>query len=103
MRDSLVERDPKLVAKKKPTCTEEEVDGYIWNTSGGRRKGEEPVKENDHGLDDTRYLVAHIDIEGATEAALSSKDPEGNTPRERVRNQRRESSLGRRQPRWRSR
>lgn len=61
LRDSLVERDPALDEKKKPACTEEEYDGYIWDTSAGRRKGEDPVKLNDHGMDATRYLVCHVD------------------------------------------
>jgi hypothetical protein len=61
LRDSLVRRDPALVEKKKPTCTEEEFDSYIWNLAGGRRKGEEPVKENDDGMDASRYCVAHVD------------------------------------------
>lgn len=61
-RDALWERDPLLVDAKKPTCTEEEVDSYVWNTAGGRRKGEEPLKDNDHGMDCNRYMVAHVDL-----------------------------------------
>jgi phage terminase large subunit len=62
MRDSLVERDQELVDAGKPTSTVEEFPGYVWNTGAGRRKGEEPVKANDHGMDDTRYMVAHVDL-----------------------------------------
>ena len=61
LRDSVVERDPSLVEKKLPTSTEEEYDGYVWNEGGGRRKGEEPLKVNDHGMDCTRYMVAYLD------------------------------------------
>ena len=61
LRDSVVERDGELLDAKKPTSTEEEFDGYVWNEGGGRRKGEEPLKENDHGLDATRYAVAFAD------------------------------------------
>jgi phage terminase large subunit len=61
LRDSLVERDPALVDAKKPTCTEEEVESYVWNLASGRKKGEEPVKEHDHGMDATRYMVMHLD------------------------------------------
>lgn len=61
LRDSLVERDPDLMDQKKPCCTEEEFDGYVWNEGRGRRKGEEPLKENDHGMDATRYFVAMAD------------------------------------------
>lgn len=60
-RDALHERDPELVERKLPTCLAEEIDGYIWNTSSNRKKGEEPVKENDHGMDQLRYMVAHRD------------------------------------------
>lgn len=62
MRDSLVERDPKLEEKKKPFCSEDEIESYIWDTSNSRKKGEEPVKENDHGMDRDRYMVAHLDM-----------------------------------------
>lgn len=61
LRDSLYEADPELVEAKKPTCTEEEIGGYVWDVSNGQKKGEAPVKKNDHGLDDARYVVAHVD------------------------------------------
>lgn len=64
MRDSLVERDEARAEAKQPTCTEEEIDGYVWNLKSGRNKGEEPVKENDHGMDAMRYLVAYRDLQG---------------------------------------
>ena len=62
LRDALVQKDPLLDEAKKPTCTEEEFDGYIWDTSNNRKQGEEPLKQNDHGLDALRYLVAHFDL-----------------------------------------
>lgn len=61
MRNALVSADPDLKVKGKPTCTIEEVPGYVWNVTGGRNKGEEPVKEDDHGQDAKRYLVMHLD------------------------------------------
>lgn len=61
LRDSLVERDPERVEAAKPTCTEEEIPGYVWDTSARRKRGEEPKKDDDHGCDATRYLVAHVD------------------------------------------
>jgi hypothetical protein len=64
LRDSLVERDQELVDMRKPTCTEEEVEAYVWDTSAGRKKGEEPFKRDDHGMDAERYLVAHFDLIG---------------------------------------
>jgi phage terminase large subunit len=60
-RGACVETDPLLVEARKPTCTVDELGSYIWNTSDGRLKGEEPVKENDHGCDAMRYLVAFVD------------------------------------------
>lgn len=57
LRDSLVARDPYLVEAKQPTCTEEEVESYIWDT-----RKEQPVKDHDHGLDALRYVVAHRDL-----------------------------------------
>lgn len=61
MRDALVERDPALDGAKKPACTEEEIEGYVWDTTANRRKGEQPLKKDDHGVDALRYLVAHVD------------------------------------------
>ena len=55
-------REVALAEARKPTCTEEEVDGYVWSLRGGRRKGEEPLKEGDHGMDAMRYMVAHLDL-----------------------------------------
>lgn len=62
LRGSLVRRDPALAAKHKPCCTAEEFDGYVWDEGGHRNKGEEPVKENDHGLDALRYMAAQLDF-----------------------------------------
>lgn len=66
LKGSLVERDEKLKAAGKPTCTEEEIPRYVWAPAvDGRPPKEEPLKEDDHGCDDTRYLVAHKDLRGA--------------------------------------
>jgi PBSX family phage terminase large subunit len=56
--DCLVERDQELVKAKKPTCTIEEFDSYVWDTRSGQKKGDVPVKESDHGMDTDRYLCA---------------------------------------------
>ena len=61
IRDALVERDPLLDESKLPCCTEEEMDGYVWDTGGGRKRGEQPLKKDDHGCDCTRYAVADQD------------------------------------------
>src|SRR5258708_5468389 len=61
-RDALVERDQDLARQKKPTCTIEERESYVWaETTSGIKK--EPVKENDHGMDTDRYIVARFDLE----------------------------------------
>ena len=61
-RDALLERDPDLVARKKPTCTIEEFDSYVWKLTPTGIK-EEPMKEHDHGMDTDRYMVAHFDLQ----------------------------------------
>lgn len=66
LQDSLVQRDPELTAKKLPACTEEEFDSYVWDTRGGRRSGDEPVDKFNHGMDTTRYVVAHFDCHNNT-------------------------------------
>lgn len=66
MRDALVERDPKLEEAKRPCCTAEEIPGYVWQTSPGKPPKEAPVKENDHGADAMRYVVAARDLVGSS-------------------------------------
>lgn len=61
LRDSLVEEDIELSEAGLPTCTEEEMDSYVWDTRTAVKK-EQPLKENDHGCDTTRYMVAHFDL-----------------------------------------
>jgi hypothetical protein len=70
VRDALITRDPKLEEKKLPGSTEEEIDGYVWPvpkggvvTAASQKKGEAPVKKDDHGLDATRYAVAYLDLD----------------------------------------
>lgn len=63
LRDSLLgDRDPLLREHRLPCCTEEEIDGYVWDTRAGQRRGEQPMKENDHGCDAMRYAVAYHDL-----------------------------------------
>jgi phage terminase large subunit len=69
LKDACQRRDQSLIDAKKPTCTAEEIPGYIWFESsvkagiGVRKEG--PVKENDHGCDAMRYVVAHRDLQFA--------------------------------------
>lgn len=60
-RDSLVEVDRDLAARKHPTCLQDEPESYVWAKNAAGLK-DEPVKENDHALDALRYLVAHFDL-----------------------------------------
>jgi phage terminase large subunit len=68
--DALVERDKLLEDVKKPTCTLDEVVGYIWDRGtaiaqqNGKPPKEHPVKENDHGMDACRYAIAFRDLKG---------------------------------------
>lgn len=64
IRDAVLERDPELVDAKKPTCTIEEVPGYVWDSAAGKPPKETPVKEDDHGMDAGRYVVAYRDLKG---------------------------------------
>lgn len=66
--DALVERDKALSDAKKPTCSLEEVVGYIWDRGTvqaqnvGKPPKEHPVKEDDHGMDCMRYMIAERDL-----------------------------------------
>ena len=62
MRDSLVAVDTTLAENHKPTCTEEEIESYVWakNPDGSASK-EHPIKIDDHGMDTKRYAVAFVD------------------------------------------
>ncbi len=57
MRDSLRHPiDQSLADVKKPVQTVEEFPGYVWDTGAGKIVKEAPLKENDHGMDTTRYV-----------------------------------------------
>lgn len=69
LRDALVERDDELKEAGLPTCTIEEIDGYVWKpkpqsavASAQKNEPDEPLKKDDHGCDCMRYLVAHFDL-----------------------------------------
>ena len=62
MRGALVEEDAKLRHGRKPISTIEEFPGYIWPETKERRPiQEQPVKENDHGMDAMRYMAFELD------------------------------------------
>lgn len=58
---SLDQVDKELEEAKKPTCTEDELDGYCWKVTDKQHKGDEPEKKDDHGADATRYGVMYYD------------------------------------------
>jgi len=60
--------DHDLREARKPVCTEEEVEGYVWND---KVKKEEPVKEDDHGMDATRYVVMLKDWQAVAGKAMA--------------------------------
>lgn len=62
LRNALVERDAALAEAHRPTCTEQELPGYVWQTApDGRPDREEPLKLNDHGCDAMRYAVMYTE------------------------------------------
>lgn len=68
VRDALMQRDQALVDAGLPTCSEEEIGGYVWNEAK-----DAPEKKDDHGMDATRYLVAHLDLQGRTRIRVSQR------------------------------
>jgi hypothetical protein len=58
-RAPLWKADPELVTMKRPTCTPDELPGYVWND----KKAEQPVKEMDDGCDGMRYSIAEMDLQ----------------------------------------
>lgn len=62
-RDAVVRRDARLADAKKPTCTADELPGYVWEVKpGAKGVKEQPVKVDDHGADALRYAVAEADL-----------------------------------------
>lgn len=66
MRGARVHKDPELEQKRLPTCTEEEFPSYVWLKPGAgaavQAPKEVPLAENNHGMDQTRYVVAERDV-----------------------------------------
>jgi phage terminase large subunit len=69
VRNSLVEIDRSLQQEYKPFATEQEFDGYVWKDNARK---DEPVKENDHGMDALRYAVMYLDSKRQTEVVRYS-------------------------------
>lgn len=67
-QDARITQDKELADRKKPTSTLEEVVGYVWDKgstiaqNAGKPPKEAPVKEDDHGMDAMRYMIAERDL-----------------------------------------
>lgn len=70
MEDTLVERDQSLADALLPTCTVEEYPNYRWKVSTDGRKHDEPVKEDDHGMDTDRYMTMFRDYKGQARVTI---------------------------------
>lgn len=70
LQGSLIHRpDTALRDKGKPTSTDEEMPLYRWQQDQtGKPNKEEPVKDDDHGMDTTRYMVMRLDGRRTKEA-----------------------------------
>lgn len=72
----MIKTDQSLKNRYKPTNLVDEFSSYVWasNFSNTTLK-EEPVKEDDHGLDALRYMVMYLDsglVVGHTESPFYS-------------------------------
>lgn len=61
VHDSIRHADERLKRDKKPWRVQDEFVGYVWADRKGK---EQPAKEDDHGLDMTRYAVCYVDRVG---------------------------------------
>lgn len=61
LRGALLTLDQTLRDAGKPACTLDEVTSYVWDQQEGKVSKDVPVKENDHGMDAMRYVVARVD------------------------------------------
>lgn len=64
LKNSLVKRDLKRQEAGRPCCTEEEFDAYVLDQKKDKIAKEEPLKENDDGMDPLRYAVMYCDRYG---------------------------------------
>lgn len=60
--DTLANADRELERRKHPTCTLDEITGYVWETArDGKPNKERPVDLHNHGMDAMRYAVMAVD------------------------------------------
>jgi len=64
LEGALVKPDPALMNAKLPYSTIHEFSEYVWPKAkdGKKTLKEEPVDENNHGMDPMRYAVARMDL-----------------------------------------
>jgi hypothetical protein len=55
--------DKELINRHKPTCTQDEWEGYVWDTGkiSLDKYKDLPVDKDNHGMDAVRYAVAFVD------------------------------------------
>lgn len=70
--DCLKERDEELARTKRPVGSIAEFNVYVWKKGADGSQQEEPVKENDHGMDCDRYMIAHLDLQPGGVAYVKS-------------------------------
>ncbi len=63
MQNANVKIDPELVRRHKPKCSQEEIEGYAWDTKkmDQDKYKDLPIDKDNHGCDCIRYAVAFID------------------------------------------
>lgn len=73
MRDSLIERDERLVEMRAPVSLEQEFDVYMWpKGADGKALKETPVDKDNHGVDALRYGVMYIDHMESNELTIGA-------------------------------
>lgn len=78
IRDCRVAQDDRLKDAGKPTSTAEEIPGYVWEPDQeGKPSKDQPHKEDDHGCDCMRYMVAHRDIRRVPRVTQAAAPPHG--------------------------
>lgn len=88
--NALTDRDEALDQAKKPTCTVDEFDCYVWpKGQDGKALKEMPVDDNNHGMDAMRYAVMAVDKHlGPQETSAQVESRERAEAEERERKQR---------------
>lgn len=71
LRGACHETDPSLREDGIPASTEQEFPEYAYREKTSKnQQHEEPIKQNDHGMDSTRYMVQHLDGIGKNDFAF---------------------------------